>query len=104
MDHKAKQVWAVEMSCPWIDNRAKKVEEKAIKYGPLLLELKLQHPDYEVQQCNIIIDALGGWSKEVEETMKKFVDARSKFVLEKMQKATISYSLHIARYFKATVL
>ena len=30
--HKAKQVWAVEMSCLWIDNRAKKVEEKAIKY------------------------------------------------------------------------
>ncbi|XP_068737747.1 uncharacterized protein [Montipora capricornis] len=104
VDHKAKQVWAVEMSCPWIDNRAKKVEEKAIKYGPLLLELKQQHPGYKVQQCNIIIDALGGWSKDVEETMKKLVGARSKCVLEKMQKATISYSLHIARYFKAAVL
>ena len=47
VDHKAKQVWAVEMSCPWIDNRAKKVEEKVIKYGPLLLELlKQQHPGY----------------------------------------------------------
>ena len=55
--YRAKQVWAVEMSCPWIDNRAKKVEEKAIKYGPLLQELKHQHPGYEVQQCNIIIDA-----------------------------------------------
>ena len=65
VDHKAKQVWAVEMSCPWIDNRAKKVEEKAIKYGPLLLELKQQHPGYKVQQCNIIIEALG-WSKDVE--------------------------------------
>ena len=60
VDSKAKQVWAVEMSCPWIDNRAKKVEEKAIKYGPLLLELKQQRTGYEVQQCNIIIDALGG--------------------------------------------
>ena len=66
-----KQVWAVEMSCPWIDNRAKKVEEKAIKYGPLLLELKQQHPGHEVQQCNIIIDSLGGWLKDVAETMKK---------------------------------
>ena len=60
VDHKAKKVWAVEMSCPWIDNGAKKVEEKAIKYGPLLLELKQQHPGDEVQRCNIIIDALGG--------------------------------------------
>ena len=48
MDHKAKQVRAGEMSCPCIGNRAKKVEEKAIKYGPLLLELKQQHPGYEV--------------------------------------------------------
>ena len=84
VDHKAKQVVEVEMSCPWIDNRAKKVEEKAIKYGPLLLELKQQHPGYEVQQCNIIIDALGRWSKDVEETMKKLVGTRSKYVLEKM--------------------
>ena len=104
VDHKAKQVWAVEMSCPWINNSAKKVEEKAIKYGPLFLELKQQHPGYEVQQYNIIIDALGGWSKDVEETMKKLVGARSKCVLEKIQKVTISYSLHIARYFKAAVL
>ena len=71
----SKSDWAVEMSCPWIDNRAKKVEEKATKYGPLLLELKQQHPGYKVQQCNIIIDALGGWSKDVEETMKKLVGA-----------------------------
>ena len=104
VDQKAKQVWAVEMSCPWIDNRANKGEAKAIKYGPLLLELKQQHPSYEVQQRNIIIDALGGRSKDVEETIKKLVGTRSKHVLEKMQKATILYSLQIARYFKATVL
>ncbi|XP_031572645.1 uncharacterized protein LOC116306701 isoform X1 [Actinia tenebrosa] len=104
VDHKAKQVWAVEMSCPWIENREKKVEEKATKYGALLLELKQQHPGYKVQQCNIIIDALGGWSKKLEQTMKKLVGARSKCVLEKMQKAIISYSLHIARTFKATVI
>ena len=52
VDHKVKQVLAVEMSCPQIDNHAKKVEEKA----------------------------------------------------KKIQKATILSSLHIARYFKATVL
>ena len=103
VDHKTKQVWAIEMSCPWIDNRKKKVEEKTTKYGPLLLELKQQYPSYKVQQCNIIIDAMGGWSKELEQTMKKLLGARSKGVLKKMQKATISYSLHIARTFKATV-
>ena len=39
VDHKAKQVWAVEITCPSIDNRAK-VEEKAIKYCSLLLTIK----------------------------------------------------------------
>ena len=101
MDPKAKRVWAVEMSCPWIDNRAKKVEEKSIKYGPQLLELKQQHPGYEVQQCNVLL--LTHW-EDVEETVKKLVGTRSKCVLEKMQKATIPYSLHIARDFKAIVL
>ena len=42
--------------------------------------------------------------KDVEETMTKLVGTRSKCVLENIQKATISYSLNIARYFKATVL
>ena len=50
-------------------DRAKKVEEKAMKYRPLVLELK-QHSGYEVQQCYIIIDALGGWLKDVEDTKK----------------------------------
>ena len=102
MDHKTKQVWAIEMSCPWIDNPKKKVEEKAIKYGALLLELKQQHPGYKVQQCDVIIDEMG-CSKELEQIMKKRVGARSKCVLKKVQKATISYSLHIARTLKATV-
>ena len=40
IDHKEKVVHAVEMSCPWIDNRSKKDEKKTIKYGPLRWELK----------------------------------------------------------------
>lgn len=28
VDHKTKKVWAVEMSCPWIEHREKKSEER----------------------------------------------------------------------------
>ena len=35
VDHKGKKVWAVEMSCQWVENRGKKNEEKTAKYGPL---------------------------------------------------------------------
>ena len=53
-----------------MDNRVIKHPEKTTKYGPLRWELKQQYPGYEVKQFNIIIDVLGGWSVDVEETMK----------------------------------
>ena len=58
VEHKNKKVWAVKMSCPWIEHREKKSEEKTVKYGPLRFELKTQYPGYDVEQCNIIIDVL----------------------------------------------
>ena len=44
INHETKQVITLEMSCPWITNtrRAKKTEEKSLKYGPLRWELKQQ--------------------------------------------------------------
>ena len=35
VDHQVKTVATLEMSCPWIQNREKKDEEKVLKYGPL---------------------------------------------------------------------
>ena len=55
IDHEKKKVLAVEMSCPWRENREKKQEEKTIKYGPLRWELKQQFPGYDIRQYNIII-------------------------------------------------
>ena len=31
VDHKSKKVWTVEMSCPWMEHREKKSEEKKVK-------------------------------------------------------------------------
>ena len=105
MERKCKNVWAVEMSCPWIEDREKKSEEKTAKYGPLRFELKKQYPGYDVEQCNIIIiiDVLGVWSRDLDLTMRKPFCSRSYDALRKMQRATILSSLNIARTFKATV-
>ena len=35
-----KRVLAIEMSCPWLDNREVKEMEKTQKYGPLMWELR----------------------------------------------------------------
>ena len=105
VDHKNKKVWAVEMSCAWMEHREKKSKEKMVKYGPLRFELKKQYPGYDVEQCNIIIDMLGGgggWSRDVDLTMRKLFGSRGYDILRRMQKATISSSLNIVRTFKAT--
>ena len=60
INHKTKQVIALEMSCPWIGNREKKSEEKTLKNRPLTWDLRQRGPGYQVQQCNIIMETLGG--------------------------------------------
>ena len=104
VNHKTTQVVTLEMSCPWVSNREKKNEEKTVKYAPLRWELKQQFPDYEVKQHNIIIDALRGWSREMDTTMYEIVGNRSKEVLKRMQKVVLSGTLNIARTFKVVTL
>ena len=100
VDHKSKKVMAVEMSCPWINNREKKDEEKTLKYGTLRWELKQQFPGYRVEQYNVIIDDLGGLSRDLDSTMRKMLGSRGRDVLLRMQRAVISRTLNIARTCK----
>ena len=100
IDHEKKKVLAVEMSCPWTESREKKQEEKTIKYGPLCWELKQQFPGYDIRQCNIIVDVLGVWSSEVDETMRELFGARGGEILLQIQRAIISNTLNIARTLK----
>ena len=97
VDHVKKKVLLIEMSCPWIDNRAKKDEEKTAKYGPLRWELKQRYPDYKIEQTNAIIDVLGGWGEEVERDIFGIVGDKASKILKKMQGSIISSSLNIAR-------
>ena len=51
-------------------------------------------------QYNIIMDVLGGCSKEVEKNIKELVGDKCESIMRQMQKAILSSSLHIARMFK----
>ena len=66
---KGKVVRAVQMTCPWIDNRSRKEEEKTLKHGTLKWELNQQFSGYKIKQHNIIINVLGGWSHVVDATV-----------------------------------
>ena len=78
-----------------IKRKEKKQQEKTTKYGPLCWELKQQFPGYDIQQYNIIIDVLGGWSSELDEAMRELLGARGGEILLRMQKAVISHTLNI---------
>ena len=77
VSHERKEVCTIEMSCPWIESRAKKDEEKTLKYGPMMWELKQRYNGYRVEQYNVIIDVLGGYSKHLEKSVRKLLGARA---------------------------
>ena len=60
VDHKNKKVWAVEMSCPWMEHREKKSEEKKVKYGPPRFELKKQYLAMTLNNVTSSLTSLGG--------------------------------------------
>ena len=101
IDKTSKQVRVIEMSCPWLENRESKDFEKTTKYSQLRLELTNRYPEYKVNQYNIIMDILGGCSKEVEQNIKELVGDKCESIMRQMQKAILSTLLHIARMLKA---
>ena len=104
IDKDLKKISVIEMSCPWVENREVKNTEKTTKYNQLRLELMNRYPGYQVKQFNIIIDVLGGYSREVEHNIKELVGDNSKNIILQMQKSILSSSLHIARLFKLNCL
>ena len=100
MDKENKKVLVIEMSCPWIENREEKDAEKTTKYGPLRWELEQRYPEYRVTQFNIIVDVLGGYSRDVRKALKELVGDKSDTLALQIQKSVITSSLNIARRFK----
>ena len=80
-----------------------KTMKKTMKYAPLGWELKQRYPGYEINQYNIILDVLGGWSKDLDVTVQNLVGSKVKGVLKKMQKACLSGTLNIARTLKVVI-
>ena len=90
-----KEVCTLEMSCPWIEIRAKKDEETTLKYWPTMWELKQRYNGCRVEQYNVITDVLGGYSKHLEKSARKLLGARARDGLERMQKSVISNTLNM---------
>ena len=50
----------------------------------MMWELKQRYNGNRVDQYNVIIDVLGGYSKHIERSVGKLLEARARGVLERM--------------------
>ena len=66
----------------------------------MMWELKQKYNGYGVKQYNVIIDVLGGYSKDLEESVRKLLGATARGVVEQMQESVIWNTLNIAKTFK----
>ena len=96
VDKENKRVSVIEMSCPWVENREEKDAEKTTKYGPLRWELEQRYPEYRVRQFNIIVDVLGGYSRDFRKALKELVGDKSDTIALQIQKSVFTSSLNIA--------
>ena len=100
-----RQIFILEMAVPWINIQEVKYQEKNDKYRNVVNKLKLDCPNYEVNQLTFMIDVLGGHSKHLRENISKIVKdkVRIKSIVYNMQKSVLSSAAHITRKFKLNV-
>ena len=103
---KSKQIFLIEMTCPWIDVRDRRYEEKREKYKTIRRNIKIANPEYDIEQITLVMDSLGGHSKNLVDNVKILIRDRSKVngIIKKMQKAMLSQSAHISKRFKIETL
>ena len=97
-----KEMYVLEMSVPWMENRNTKFTEKEVKYVDIVQRLKIDHPDFNVKQLTFIIDGLGGYSKELITSLKtlEFDTREIETILYGMQKIVLTEAVSIIRQFK----
>ena len=96
---------SLNLVVPTLPNREMKFTEKKEKYQEVRKELKERNSGYEIEQINVIVDALEGYSEySVRSSLLRYL---GKFeavkVLNKIQRAVLFGSIRMKNLFKSTV-
>ena len=99
---KKKEILVLEQTVPWITNREIKLVEKENKYKNIIRTIKIENPDYKVQQLTFVIDCLGGFSKSLKENVSRlgFSSAEVQTILIALQKIVVSEARLLINHFK----
>ena len=92
----------LEMNVPWIENRELKLAEKVEKYKGIIRNLKLEYPNFKIEQATLIMDALGGFSENLKTNIKKigYNNNTIEKLLMRMQKIVLWEARYIINKFK----
>ena len=97
-----KKIFLIEMTVPWIENREIKYEHKTNKYKTVQTNLRLDYPGYEIDQVTLVMDVLGGHSKNLVDNITKIFGDKTEVrnIIRDMQKSVINSAAHLVRVFK----
>ena len=99
---KEKKMYLVEITVPWIENREIKYEYKHSKYKEIQVNLRLDYPEYTIDQITLVIDVFGGYSKHLIDNISKIFKSSTEItsIIRNMQKTVIKSEANLSRVFK----
>ena len=97
-----KCIYLIEMSVPWTQNREAVYAFKASKYVRIQQSLKLDYPNYNIDQITTIMDVFGGYGPDLVENISKIFKRKEdvKSIITNMQKSVIASAATLSRTFK----
>ena len=101
-----KQIHVLEMSVPWIENRAVKLKEKQDKYSNIIQSMKVDNPGFLVTQSTFIVDCLGGYSDDLIDNLTTVGLTRKEIddILPGIQKIVITEANALINRFKVLTM
>ena len=98
MLHRKKKIFLVEQ----IENGNAKCELKENKYVEVRTFLKMDNPEYEVDQITLVMDSFGGFSEHLKINVEKLFSNKVTVmkIIRYMQKSVICSEAHLSRVFK----
>ena len=101
-----KTIFVLEMSVPWIENRASKLNEKIDKYVNIVQNLKVDNPGYTVKQLTFIADCMGGYSKDLQTNLETLGLTKSEVhsILPNIQKILVTEANSVINRFKVLTI
>ena len=99
---KMKQIFLLEITIPWIQNRLEKYDLKSDKYRNILQNLQFENPEFEIDQITLVMDVFGGYDKNLEDNVKKIFKTKKEIysIIYNMQKSVVSSCANLSRTFK----